>query len=101
MAATTLRLTRTRWGRANGGKAWTREALVAKVWNIKKDVQTRTVDVHVKRLRGKLGESGRYIETVRGVGYRLCRPVDLQESVARESEYGQSYAGETSTSVIG
>lgn len=66
----------------DGGKAWSREALLDKVWNIRTDLQTRTVDVHVKRLREKLGESGRYIETVRGVGYRLCTPAELQESIA-------------------
>jgi len=35
------------------------------------DVNTRTVDTHVKRLREKLGEAGVYLETVRGVGYRF------------------------------
>jgi two-component system phosphate regulon response regulator PhoB len=66
----------------NGGKAWTRQALLSKVWNIKTDVQTRTVDVHVKRLREKLRGAGRYIETVRGVGYRLCTPSECEETAA-------------------
>lgn len=66
----------------DGGKAWSREALLAEVWNIEADVRTRTVDAHIKRLREKLGEAGRYIETVRGVGYRLYMPPELQNSVA-------------------
>ena len=46
-------------------------ALLEKVWNIDAEITTRTVDTHVKRLREKLGSSGDYIETVRGVGYRF------------------------------
>lgn len=65
-----------------GGRAWTRQALLEKVWNIKTDVQTRTVDVHVKRLREKLKDAGRYIETVRGVGYRLCTQSELEDTTA-------------------
>jgi two-component system phosphate regulon response regulator PhoB len=49
-----------------------RAALLQSVWGIQNDVTTRTVDTHVKRLREKLGEAGRYIETVRGVGYRFA-----------------------------
>jgi two-component system, OmpR family, phosphate regulon response regulator PhoB len=48
-----------------------RETLLDKVWGIDAEVTTRTVDTHVKRLREKLGPAGRYIETVRGVGYRF------------------------------
>jgi two-component system, OmpR family, phosphate regulon response regulator PhoB len=48
-----------------------REALLADVWDIKADINTRTVDTHVKRLREKLGQAGEYIDTVRGVGYRF------------------------------
>jgi two-component system, OmpR family, phosphate regulon response regulator PhoB len=50
----------------------TRAALLSDVWGIDADITTRTVDTHVKRLREKLGESGNYIETVRGVGYRFA-----------------------------
>lgn len=50
----------------------TREVLLGDVWNVPADVTTRTVDTHVKRLREKLGAAGRYIETVRGVGYRFA-----------------------------
>jgi two-component system phosphate regulon response regulator PhoB len=53
------------------GRVQTREVLLADVWNIHADVTTRTVDTHVKRLREKLGPAGKYIETLRGVGYRL------------------------------
>jgi len=54
------------------GRVQTRDALLSDVWGIDAAVTTRTVDTHVKRLRQKLGTAGRYIETLRGVGYR-CR----------------------------
>jgi two-component system phosphate regulon response regulator PhoB len=41
------------------------------VWEAAPDIQTRTVDMHVQRLRAKLGSAGDLIETVRGFGYRL------------------------------
>jgi two-component system, OmpR family, phosphate regulon response regulator PhoB len=50
----------------------TRAALLAKVWGVGSNITTRTVDTHVKRLRDKLGPVGRYVETVRGTGYRLA-----------------------------
>ncbi len=53
------------------GRVQTREALLERVWGYTSSVETRTVDTHVKRLREKLGEAGEYIETVRGVGYRV------------------------------
>jgi two-component system phosphate regulon response regulator PhoB len=53
------------------GRVQTREVLLTDVWGFSADVTTRTVDTHVKRLRQKIGEAGRYIETLRGVGYRL------------------------------
>lgn len=53
------------------GRVLTRGLLLEKVWNIDAEITTRTVDTHVKRLREKLGSSGDYIETVRGVGYRF------------------------------
>ena len=55
----------------NPGRVQTREMLLEKVWDIHAEIQTRTVDVHVKRLRSKLGEAGDYIKTLRGVGYRF------------------------------
>lgn len=53
------------------GRVQTRERLLMVVWNMPSDLSTRTVDTHVKRLRQKLGSAGRYIETVRGIGYRF------------------------------
>ena len=49
----------------------TRSVLLNDIWGIEADITTRTVDTHVKRLREKLRVVGRYIETVRGVGYRF------------------------------
>lgn len=48
-----------------------RSTLLNDVWGLSAEVQTRTVDVHIKRVRDKLGATGRCIETVHGVGYRL------------------------------
>jgi two-component system phosphate regulon response regulator PhoB len=53
------------------GRVQTREVLLTDVWGFSAEVTTRTVDTHVKRLRQKLGPAGRYIETLRGVGYRF------------------------------
>ena len=53
------------------GKVQTRETLLKRVWNYENDIETRTVDTHMRRLREKLGEEGSGLETVRGVGYRL------------------------------
>jgi two-component system phosphate regulon response regulator PhoB len=53
------------------GRVRTREELLADVWKASPELETRTVDTHVKRLRDKLGEAGDIIETVRGLGYRV------------------------------
>jgi len=53
------------------GRVQNRDDLLERVWRYPGGVETRTVDTHVKRLREKLGEAGDWIETVRGVGYRL------------------------------
>ena len=53
------------------GRVRTREELLADVWNASPELETRTVDTHVKRLRDKLGDAGDIIETVRGLGYRI------------------------------
>ncbi len=55
----------------NPGRAFTREQLLSSVWCEDFMGETRTVDVHVGTLRQKLGGCGKYIRTVRGVGYRL------------------------------
>ena len=56
---------------AHAGKAVTREVLLDDVWGIGFAGDTRTVDVHIRSLRQKLGEHSRLILTVRGVGYKL------------------------------
>ena len=53
------------------GKVQTREKLLQKVWNYENDIETRTVDTHMRRLREKLREEASVLETVRGVGYRM------------------------------
>ncbi|MGI6027791.1 MAG: winged helix-turn-helix domain-containing protein [Candidatus Heteroscillospira sp.] len=55
----------------NRGRVLSRDKLLDKVWGIGCDVETRTVDVHVRTLRQKLGEAGSLVETVRGVGYKI------------------------------
>jgi two-component system phosphate regulon response regulator PhoB len=59
---------------ARRGRVQTRETLLSDVWGAAVNVTTRTVDTHVQRLRSKLGPAGRYIETLRGVGYRFLVP---------------------------
>ncbi len=58
------------------GRVQSRDVLLSDVWGIHSEVETRTVDTHVKRLRQKLGPAGDYIETVRGVGYRFSISTD-------------------------
>lgn len=55
----------------NLGKVYTRDNLLQLIWGPNYTGETRTVDVHIGTLRTKLGECGEYIETVRGVGYRM------------------------------
>jgi len=54
------------------GRVQTRDRLLTDVWGYEGDVDTRTVDTHMRRLREKLGKAAEYIETVRGVGYRFA-----------------------------
>lgn len=49
----------------------TREMLMDRVWGLEADRENRTLDVHIRTLRQKLGEAGHLIETVRGVGYKI------------------------------
>ena len=56
------------------GRVQARAHLLETVWEAAPDIQTRTVDMHVQRLRAKLGPAGNLIETVRGFGYRLRTP---------------------------
>jgi len=53
------------------GRVQSRPQLLEHVWEAQADIQTRTVDMHVQRLRAKLGTAGELLETVRGFGYRL------------------------------
>jgi len=53
------------------GRVQARQQLLQTVWDAAPDIQTRTVDMHVQRLRTKLGAAGDVIETVRGFGYRM------------------------------
>lgn len=54
------------------GRVQTREHLLVNVWNYSAEIETRTVDTHVRRLREKLGPESDWIETIRGVGYRIA-----------------------------
>ncbi|MGN1193601.1 MAG: response regulator transcription factor [Dorea sp.] len=56
----------------NSNIVLTRDQLLEDIWGYDFDGETRTVDVHVRTLRQKLGKAGERIETVRGVGYRMC-----------------------------
>lgn len=55
----------------NRGNVLTREQLLESIWEVSTDVESRTVDVHIRTLRAKLGEYEKNIETIRGVGYKL------------------------------
>ena len=55
------------------GRVQSRDQLLSDVWGYSSDVTTRTVDTHIKRLREKLGTMGKYIQTIRGVGYKFSR----------------------------
>ena len=56
------------------GRVFSREELLEQVWEMRGDINTRTVDVHVRRLRVSLGPAADVIETVHGFGYRAKRP---------------------------
>ncbi len=56
---------------ANPDRVFTRDILLQKIWGYDYDGENRTVDVHIKTLRTKLGEYGNIIETVRGIGYKI------------------------------
>ncbi len=55
----------------NTGIVLTRDVLMERVWGYEADRENRTLDVHIRTLRAKLGEAGDCIETVRGVGYKI------------------------------
>ncbi|MGH8017709.1 MAG: winged helix-turn-helix domain-containing protein, partial [Opitutaceae bacterium] len=53
------------------GRVQARDHLLLNVWNYETEIETRTVDTHIRRLREKLGTEASLVETVRGVGYRM------------------------------
>jgi two-component system phosphate regulon response regulator PhoB len=59
---------------ARVGRVQSREQLLEQVWGLSSNLETRTIDTHVMRLRDKLGPARAYLETVRGVGYRIVEP---------------------------
>ena len=78
LTATEFKLLRTLLERP--GRVQSRTHLLQVVWQAHPDVQTRTVDMHVQRLRSKLGPVGECVETVRGVGYRFREPAPQERS---------------------
>lgn len=56
------------------GTVFTRDQLLNSIWGYEFDGASRTVDVHIRTLRQKLGSCGEYIQTVRGVGYKIAQP---------------------------
>lgn len=63
----------------NPGQVFTRDQLLTSIWGYDFDGETRTVDVHIRTLRQKLGLSGDYIKTIRGIGYRLEESYEAQD----------------------
>ena len=55
----------------NNGMVLTRDEILSHIWGYEFDGESRTVDVHIRTLRSKLGDAGKYIETVRGIGYKM------------------------------
>src|ERR1700691_987810 len=69
----------------NAGEIVSRDTLMIKVWGYGPDILTRTMDVHLRRLRVKLGTYSRqHIETVFGLGYRL-QPCNMPQTLTHET----------------
>jgi DNA-binding response OmpR family regulator len=68
---------------ANRGRVFSREALLGRVWGARYEGGARTVDIHVRRLRAKLGFA-LPLETLRGAGYKLSTPAEAAEPPRRE-----------------
>ena len=87
LTPTEFRLLRTLMERR--GRTQTRRQLLTEAWQIDSSMadrlRTRTVDMHVRRLRGKMGAAGEWIETVRGFGYRFQASADAQPRRSRQS----------------
>ena len=88
LTATEFKLLRTLLGRE--GRVQTRAQLLQVVWQAQPDIQTRTVDMHVQRLRVKLGAAGDWIETVRGVGYRMREPAPAPRARSSAAHHSRS-----------
>ena len=56
---------------SNQGTVFTRDRILQTIWGYEFDGENRTVDVHIRTLRQKLGDSGEVIETIRGIGYKI------------------------------
>jgi two-component system phosphate regulon response regulator PhoB len=63
------------------GRVQSRDQLLSDVWGYSAEVTTRTVDTHVKRLREKLGAMGKYVHTIRGVGYKFRKIPRLKNGI--------------------
>jgi len=61
----------------NQGNVLTRDQILQEIWGYEFDGENRTVDVHIRTLRSKLGEGGSLVETVRGIGYRIGKAETL------------------------
>ena len=59
---------------AQAGKVVSREEIFSRIWNMDTEVESRTLDMHIRTLRQKLGDAGSYVQTVRKVGYKLEAP---------------------------
>lgn len=64
----------------NRGNVLTREQLLESVWGLSSEIESRTVDVHIRTLRAKLGEYEKNIETIRGVGYKFNKEIAQHET---------------------
>ena len=70
----------------NANNVITRTQLLNSVWNYDNEIESRTVDVHIKTLRQKLGMQGNLIQTIRGVGYTLKKRIDMKKKLSIKSE---------------
>jgi DNA-binding response OmpR family regulator len=68
---------------AHRGRVFSRDALLGRVWGARYDGGARTVDIHVRRLRAKLGRA-LPLETLRGAGYKLCAPAEVADPARRD-----------------
>ena len=68
----------------NRARVVERDELLNKLWDYTADIETRTLDIHIRTLRQKLGEEGsRYIKTIRSVGYRFVLPQERKTGIIK------------------